>query len=178
MVYLTIVTWGPKSCGAHLATYRTSGVAATTSSVSQAIGLPLTTVWGTMAVIEATHAPVQLAALAISEMPAPSARYSELVGEPSEALAKARPAAPRPSVVEAMNCAAEVAPAGLVIRRIRPLRMKPTYRLPSGPSAVAVGLVPATIADEPSATGEPTVSLSGLNFRRMTAVPWVELSGT
>src|SRR3954453_12459914 len=164
MVYWTIVTLGPKSCGAHLATYRTSGVAATTSSVSQAIGLPLTTVWGTMAVIDAAQA-VQVVALAISEMPAPSARYSELVSEPSVALAKARPTAPRPSVVEPMYCAVWVAPDGLVMRRILPLLMKLTYRLPSGPRAVAVGLVPATMAEEPSATGEPTVSVTGLNFR-------------
>src|SRR4051794_10709142 len=177
MVYCTMVTLGPKSCGAHLATYRTSGVAATTSRVSQAIGLPLTTVWGTMAVIAAVRA-VQVVALAISEMPAPSARYSELVGEPLEALAKARPTAPRPSVVEPMYCADWVAPEGLVMRRILPLRMKLTYRLPSGPRAVAVGFVPATITDEPSATGEPTVSVTGSNFRRITALPCVELSGT
>src|SRR5919199_269182 len=123
MVYLTMVTLGPKSCGAHLATYRTSGPAATTSSVSQAIGLPLTTVCGAIWVIDATHAPVQVAALAISEMPPPSARYSDVVSEPSVALAKARPAAPRPSLVEPMTCAVDVAPDGLVIRTMLPLLM-------------------------------------------------------
>src|ERR671932_1215135 len=91
-----MVVAGPKLWGAHLATYSTLGLlgAATTSSVSQVTSAPLTVVGTTMLVIVAVQPPVQAVALGISEMPPPSARYSEVVAEPSLALAKARPVVP------------------------------------------------------------------------------------
>ena len=51
--------------------------------------------------------------------------YSEVPSEPSDALAKAIPFAPRPSVVTPTACTGEPVVAGFAIRRILPLRTEP-----------------------------------------------------
>src|SRR5919199_849067 len=86
---------------------------------------------------------------------------------------------PRVSDVLATGCTTCVGPPGVVTRRMRPRRRKPTYRLPSGPSAVAVARLPARPPPPPASRVRlPTVSVAGSNVSRQT--PWLlaELSGT
>src|ERR687886_100506 len=160
-----------------------------TSSPSHSTALPLMRVEANMPVGLATQAPLQVAGSGISVMSPPSARYRERPGVPSLWLARATPKAPRPSEVVPMTlatvgsrvpAASTWVPLGLVMRTTLPALAAPelTYRLPSVSRAEPVGLVPAAITPLPSAPAARSVSVVGLNLKRRTEVPWVELSGT
>src|ERR671932_1711004 len=161
-----------------------------TSSPSHSTALPLMTVEASMPVVLATQLPAQLAGSMISVMSPPSARYSERPRVPSLWLATATPRAPRPSEVVPMTlatvgtrlpAASTWVPLGLVMRTTAPLLAAPelTYRLPSaGSTAEPVGLLPATITGLPTDPSARSVSVVGLNLKRSTESPLVELSGT
>src|SRR5918911_2949589 len=158
-----------------------------TSRPSHSTALPLMMVEASMPVGLATQAPVQAAGLGISVMSPPSARYSERPGVPSLWLARATPRAPRPSEVVPMTlatvgtrlpAASTWVPLGFLMRTTAPLLAAPElmYRLPSaGSTAEPVGLLPATITGLPTDPSARGVSVVGLNVKRSTESPLVEL---